>query len=82
MSNLDRRIGRLEQALREIEIKDVALMTREEREQLMVEILSPYMGEETARAHVHRLRTDSAYAEEELRITKEVSEQAGIILWR
>jgi hypothetical protein len=46
MSNLDRRIGRLEQSLREIETKDIALMTREEREQLMIEILAPYIGEE------------------------------------
>jgi hypothetical protein len=57
MSNLDRRIGRLKQSLREIETKDIALMTREEREQLMIEILAPYMGEEGARAHLHRLMT-------------------------
>jgi hypothetical protein len=46
------------------------------------EILAPYMGEERARAHVLRLRMDSAYFQEELRILKEVSEEAGIIPWR
>jgi hypothetical protein len=57
-------------------------MTREEREQLMIEIFSPYMGEERARAYVLRMRTDPAYAEEQRRILNEVMEQAGIMPWR
>ena len=82
MTNLDRRIGRLEAALKESEIRDISLMTREEREQLMIEIFSPYMGEERARAYVLRMRTDPAYAEEQRRILNEVMEQAGIMPWR
>jgi hypothetical protein len=80
MSNLDRRIARLEQALGACEIQDIARMTREEREQRMVEILTPYMGEKEAREHVHRLRTDPAYFREEGRVLREVAEQQGIIL--
>jgi hypothetical protein len=79
MSNLDRRVTRLEQLLDASDIKDIALMTREERDQRMIEILTPYMGEEGARAHVHRRRTDPAYAEEQRRIVREVAEQAGIL---
>jgi hypothetical protein len=45
----------------------------------MFEILTPYMGEEGARAHVQRRRTDPAYAEEQRRIVREVAEQAGIL---
>ena len=82
MTNLDRRIDRLEAALKESEIRDISLMTREEREQLMIEIFSPYMGEERARAYVLRMRTDPAYAEEQRRILNEVMEQAGIMPWR
>jgi hypothetical protein len=40
------------------------------------------MGAKEAREHVHRLRTDLAYAEEEHRILREVAEAAGIIPWR
>ena len=82
MSSLDRRIARLEQALDVSDIKDIALMTREERDKLLIEILTPYMGEERACAHVHRLRTDPVYAEEDRRIIREVAEEAGIIPWR
>lgn len=82
MSNFDRRIARLEQVLEARDIADIARMTREERDQLKVEILTPYMGAKEAREHVHRLRTDSAYAEEEHRIRIEVAEEAGIIPWR
>jgi hypothetical protein len=82
MSNFDRRIARLEQALEATDIEDIARMTSEERGQLMIEILAPYVGEERARAHVHRLRTDPAYFQEELRIINEVAERAGIILGR
>ena len=82
MTNLDRRIDRLEAALKESEIRDISLMTREEREQLMIEIFSPYMGEERACAYVLRMRTDPAYAEEQRRILNEVMEQAGIMPWR
>jgi hypothetical protein len=82
MSNLDRRIARLEQALEATDIEDIALMTREEREKLMIEIFTPYIGEERARAHVHRLRTDPAYFEEHLKAVREVGERANIISWR
>ena len=82
MSNLDRRIARLEQALEATNIEDIALMTREEREKLMIKIFTPYIGEEGARAHVHRLRTDPAYFEEHLKTVREVGERAGIISWR
>ena len=82
MSNFDRRIARLEQALGACEIADIARMTREEREQCMVEILTPYIGEQEAREHVHRLRTDPIYSQEDSRMLQEVAEQAGIILWR
>jgi hypothetical protein len=64
------------------DIKDIALMTPEERDKLLIEILTPYMGEERACAHVHRLSTDPAYAEEDRRILREIGEQAGIIPWR
>jgi hypothetical protein len=57
-------------------------MTREEREKLMIEIFTPYIGEERARAHVHRLRTDPAYFEEHLKAVREVGERANIISWR
>ena len=82
MSNLDRRIARLELALEATDIKDVARMTREEREKLMVEIFTPYIGEERARAYVHRLRTDPAYFRENLQMVREVGERAGTIPWR
>ena len=82
MSILDRRIARLELALEATDIKDVARMTREEREKLMVEIFTPYIGEERARAHVHRLRTDPAYFRENLQMVREVGERAGTISWR
>ena len=82
MSNLDRRIARLEQTVEATDIKDVARMTREEREKLMVEIFTPYIGEERARAHVHRLRTDPAYFRENLQMVREVGERAGTIPWR
>jgi len=82
MSNLDRRIARLEQTVEATDIKDVARMTREEREKLMVEIFTPYIGEERARAHVHRLRTDPAYFRENLQMVREVGERAGTISWR
>ena len=82
MSNLDRRIARLEQTVEATDIKDVARMTREEREKLMVEIFTPYIGEERARAHVHRLRTDPAYFRENLQMVREVGERANIISWR
>ena len=82
MSNLDRRIARLEQALETTDINDVARMTREERKQLMIEFLTPYIGGERARAHVHRLRTDPAYFQEHFEIVREVGERAGIIPWR
>ena len=78
MSNFDRRIARLEQALEVTDIEDIARMTPKERGQLMIEILAPYFGEERARAHVHRLQTDPAYLQEELRILREVTERAGI----
>ena len=77
MSILDRRIARLELALEATDIKDVARMTREEREKLMVEIFTPYIGEERARAHVHRLRTDPAYFREVDRVLREVCGAAG-----
>jgi hypothetical protein len=80
MSNLDRRIARLEQALGGTDIRNVvARMTREERRQRMIEILAPCIGEESARAHVHRMRTDRAYADETLRMLREAGERAGII---
>ena len=82
MSNFDRRIARLEQALEATDIEDIARMTSEERGQLMVELLAPYFGDERARAHVYRLQTDPAYIQEELRIINEVAEEAGIILRR
>jgi len=82
MSNFDRRITRLEQALEATDIEDIARMTREERGQLMVELLAPYFGEERARDHVHRLRTDPEYLQEELRLLREVTKEAGIILRR
>jgi hypothetical protein len=78
MSNFDRRIARLEQALEASEIAEIARMTREERGQLMIEILTPYMGEKDAREHVHRVRTDPAYAEEERRMFRELEDQVGI----
>ena len=79
MSNLDRRIARLEQALGACEIEDIARMTREERGQRMVEILAPYTGEKEAREHVYRLRTDRSYFQEVSRMFREVAEQQGII---
>jgi predicted nucleotidyltransferase component of viral defense system len=79
MSNFDRRIARLEQVLEARDIADIARMTREERDQLKVEILTPYMGAKEAREHVHRLRTDPAYAEEERRAFRELKDQVGII---
>jgi hypothetical protein len=82
MSNFDRRIARLEQALEANDIEDIARMTREERGQLMIELLAPHIGEERARAHGHCLQTDPEYLREELRIINEVAEQAGIILRR
>jgi hypothetical protein len=82
MSNLDRRIARLEQALEATDIEDIALMTREERKKLMIEIFTPYIGEERARAHVHRLRTDPAYFRENLQMVREVGERGNIISWR
>jgi hypothetical protein len=82
MSNLDRRIARVELAMEGAEIKDIGRMTRQEREQTMIEILTPHCGEEAARKHVHRLRIDLAYAEEVRRILSEVAEQAGIDPWR
>jgi hypothetical protein len=82
MSNFDRRIARLEQALEATDIEDIARMTSEQRGQLMIEILAPYIGEARARAHVHRLRTDPAYLQEELWIINEAAERAGIILRR
>ena len=82
MSKFDRRIARLEQTVEATDIKDVARMTREEREKLMVEIFTPYIGEERARAYVHRLRTDPAYFRENLQMVREVGERAGTIPWR
>ena len=82
MNNLDRRIARLEQTLERTGIDDLVRMTREERAQRMIEILTPYIGEEGARAHVHRLRTDPAYFNEHLEAVKEVAERAGVIPWR
>jgi hypothetical protein len=79
MSNFDRRIARLEQALEASDIADIARMTREEREQLMVEILTPYMGEKDAREYVHRVRTDPAYAEEQRRMFRGLENEVGII---
>ena len=79
MSNLDRRIARLEQASELQEIKDIDRMTRQERDQCMIEILTPYVGEEKACEHVHRLRTDPAYAQDHARRLRELAEQAGII---
>jgi hypothetical protein len=57
-------------------------MTREEREQRMIEIPTPYMRENEAREHVHRLRTDPAHSREEGKVLWEVAEHAGIILLR
>ena len=74
MSNLDRRIARLEQAFEATDIEDIALMTREERAKLMIEIFTPYIGEERARAHVHRLRTDPTYFRENLQMVREQAE--------
>jgi hypothetical protein len=82
MSKFDRRIDRLEQALEATDIEDIALMTREEREKLIIEIFTPYIGEERARAHIHRLRTDPAYFRENLQMVREVGERANIISWR
>ena len=78
MSNFDRRIARLEQVLEARDIADIARMTREEREQLMVEILTPYMGEKDAREYVLRLRTDPVFAEEQRRMLRELEDQVGI----
>jgi hypothetical protein len=78
MSNFDRRIARLEQALEASDIAEIARMTWEERGQLMVEILTPYMGEKDAREHVHRLRTDPAYDEKDRRMMEELENQVGI----
>ena len=77
MSKFDRRIARLEHALEATDTEDIALMTPEEREKLMIEIFTPYIGEERARAHVHRLRTDPAYFRENLQMVREVGERAG-----
>lgn len=82
MSNLDRRIARLEQAVEGTDIDDIVRMTQEERAQFMIEILTPYIGEERARAHVHRLRTDLAYFQEHVETLREVAERAGITPWR
>ena len=79
MNSFDRRIARLEQALQASDIADIARMTPEEREQLMVEILTPYMGEKDAREHVHRLRTDPAYAEKDRQMMEELENEVGII---
>jgi hypothetical protein len=80
MSKFDRRIARLEHALEATDTEDIALMTPEEREKLMIEIFTPYIGEERARAHVHRLRTDPRYFRENFQMVREVGERAGLPL--
>jgi hypothetical protein len=80
MSNFDRRIARLEQALEATDIEDIARMTSEERGQLMIEILAPYVGEERARAHVHRVRTPHIFKNSSGLLMKS---QSGLVLfWR
>jgi hypothetical protein len=60
----------------------VPIFPQKGRPGLLCEILTPYIGEERARAHVHRLRTDPAYFEEHLKAVREVGERANIISWR
>jgi hypothetical protein len=79
MSNFDRRIARLEQRLEASDIANIARMTPEEREQRMVEILAPYLGEKEAREHVHRVRSDPAYAEEQRRMMEELKNEVGFV---
>jgi hypothetical protein len=82
MSSLDRRIARLEQTMVRTEMEAIARMTREQRDQCMIEILTPYIGEKKARAHVDRLRTDPAYCEEHRMMLAKLGQREGILPWQ
>ena len=54
-------------------------MTREQRYELVFEILAPYMGEEAARVYVERVQTEPEFRREQHRLIQKIGEETGII---